>query len=141
VAFTDHGVDLSFVLGEEGVNVGFVDEHTALLSGSNQIEVDTEAEPAVKRDPVQDEVELIFNEEEDAESGPVHKPWCEDTRVGGTKSFVGEEDGKEDGEDGAAMYMSVAALISRSVGFCIREDVRDEPEHGGCAGWWVVFGG
>lgn len=79
-----------------------VDEDAALLTWRNEVKVDDEADPAIEGDPVQDKVELVLDEEEDAQGGPVHEPWGKKARVGGAEGFVGEEDGQEDGEEGAA---------------------------------------
>lgn len=75
------------------MNIGLVEEDAALLAWRDQIKVDGQAEPAVEGDPVEDEVELVLDQEEDTKRRPVHEPWREHTRVGSAQGFVGEEDG------------------------------------------------
>jgi len=92
-----------------------VEEDGALRARHDEVDMDEETEPGVEGDPIEDEVELVFNQQEEGEGGPVHQPWREHGGVGCTKSFVGEEDGKEDGRHG-------------------RENVGDEAKH---VGWWT----
>jgi len=63
--------------------------------------VDTKAYPGVEGNPIEYEVQLALDEQEEGEGGPVHKPWREVGRVGGAEGFVGGEDGEEDGGDRA----------------------------------------
>lgn len=42
-----------------------------------------------------------LNEGEYRQYDPVHEPWRKLGRVGGTKGFVGGEDGEEERDDGA----------------------------------------
>ena len=96
-------IDLSLMLFQEWVNVGLVKEDAALLTRCDQIKVDAQPEPAVEGHPVEDEVELVLDQEEDTKRRPVHEPWRKHTRVGSAQGFVGEEDGEGDGEDGAVL--------------------------------------
>lgn len=59
------------------MDVFLIYEDTTLLAGCDKVEMDEETHPRVERDPVEDEVELALNEEEEGEGGPVHEPWCE----------------------------------------------------------------
>lgn len=88
------------MLFQERVNVGLIDPDATLLTGGNEVEVQAQAEPAVEWNPVEDEVELVLNEEKDAQRRPVHEPWRENAGVGSAQGFVGEEDGEGDGEQG-----------------------------------------
>lgn len=42
-----------------------------------------------------------LNEGEYRQYDPVHEPWCQLGRVGGTEGFIGCEYGEEEGDDGA----------------------------------------
>ena len=68
-----------------------------------------EAQPGVEGDPAEDEVEGGLDGGDGAEDDPVHEPGGEVRRVGGAESFVGHEDGEEDG-DGGAVGVRVSAL-------------------------------
>lgn len=72
VGVADHAVDLAFMLGEERVDVGLVDEDAALFTWEDQVEVDAEADPRVERDPVEDKVELVLDDKEEGKGRPVH---------------------------------------------------------------------
>ena len=63
--------------------------------------MDAETDPGVEGDPVEDEVELGFDKQEEGERCPVGEPFGEEGGVVGAEGFVGGEDGEEDGEEGA----------------------------------------
>lgn len=106
VPVADHLVDLPLMLFQERMDVGFVDVDGALLPGQDEVEVDAEADPGIERDPVEDEVELGLYEEEEGQGCPVHEPWDQERGVAGAESFVGGEDGEEDGGYGAVDRVS-----------------------------------
>ena len=83
------------------MDILFINPHTSLLAWKDEVEVDAEANPGVEGDPVEDEVELGLDEEEERERRPVHEPGCQDGGVAGAEGFVGGEDGEEDGGYGA----------------------------------------
>ena len=111
MTFADSAIDLALVLLQKGVDVLFVEEDGSLLSGQNKVEVQCEAHPRVEWDPIEDEVELRLDQQEEGERGPVHEPWGEHGGIGGAQRFVGREDGEEDGSDGAGV-LSVTARPS-----------------------------
>lgn len=108
VHLVDQVVDLALVTLKPWVDVGLVDVDRALLARHDEVQVDCEAHPGVERYPVEDEVELRLNQQEDRQGGPVHEPWCKVGGIAGADSFVGGEDGEEDGGDGAGGRVSRA---------------------------------
>lgn len=118
----DEVVDLSLIFLEEGVNVLLVDDAGALGLREDKVEEEQEADVAVEGDPDEDEGDPGFSEKGDAEDDPVHQPGRELGGVGGLEGFVGCEDGKEEGSDGAIMLSLVNALLVeaiRSIGVVI----------------------
>ena len=93
------------MVGEEGVDVGLIEDLGALGLRENQIGEDREAEPGVEGHPGEEEVGPVVEEGEAREDDPVHEPRGQLGRVGGAEGFVGGEDGEEDGDDGAGGCM------------------------------------
>lgn len=96
VGVGDEVLDLTLVLAEEGVDVGFVDEARALGLREDEVEEEEEADVRVERDPVGVDVsegersagggadeheeeppDPGLNQESAAEDDPVHEPWCQ----------------------------------------------------------------
>ena len=101
VDVVDQVVDLALVGLKPWVNVGLVDVNGALLARHDKVEVQCEAHPGVEWYPVENEVELRLNHEEEREGRPVHQPWCEVGWVTCADGFVRGEDWKENRGDGA----------------------------------------
>jgi hypothetical protein len=102
VDIVDQVVDLALVGLKPWVNVGLVDVNGALLARHDEVEVQCEAHPGVEWYPVENEVELRLNHEEEREGRPVHQPWGEVGWVTCADGFVRGENWKEDRGDGAA---------------------------------------
>lgn len=65
VRVCDEGIDFSFVLCEEGINVLAVEKRGALRPGHDEVEVQEEAEPGIERDPGEDKIEGRFKKVEE----------------------------------------------------------------------------
>lgn len=96
----DEVLYFGLVLGEEGVDIGLVEEARPLGLGQNEVGQDKESDVGVERDPGYDVPGPGLKEGEKSERDPVHQPWCQLSGVGGSERFVGCEDGKEDCEQG-----------------------------------------
>jgi len=96
VNLVDEFVNLTLVRLEPWVNVDLVEVDRALFAWHDEVEVQTETHPGVEGYPVEDEVEVRLNQQEQRESHPVHQPWRKIGGVTSTDSFVGGVDGKED---------------------------------------------
>lgn len=94
--FADEDIDVVLVVGEEGVDVGLVEEFGALGLREDEVGEDDEAEESVEGEPGEDEVGPVVKEGEEGEDDPVHEPWCELGGVGGAEGFVGSEYGEDD---------------------------------------------
>lgn len=98
VAAADELFDLTFVVFEEGVHVGLVEETGALGLREDQVGEKEEADPAVEGEPVEsvretvlhsvdtrdhgdvpshNEVSPRLRHQEGRQDHPVHQPWCE----------------------------------------------------------------
>lgn len=112
-------VDLALVVVEERVEVLLVEEGGALRAGQDQVQVDEEAEPGIKRNPGQDEGECVFDGGDERQGHEVHEPWSEERGVRCVERFVGCEDGEEDGCRDAGQsvsYASSGGVSSRVIG-------------------------
>lgn len=65
VRVCDEGIDFSFVLFEEGINVLAVEKRGALRPRHDEVEVYEEAEPGIERNPGEDEIEGGFKKVEE----------------------------------------------------------------------------
>lgn len=54
------------------------------------------------RIPTEDESKPGLKEQGTSQDHPVHEPWCQECWIRGLESFVGCEDGEEEGWDGSA---------------------------------------
>lgn len=101
VRIGDEDVDVGFMLRKKWVDVRLVDQASALGLRQDEVREETETDVGVERGPGDDEEGPVFDEGEAGDDDPVHEPWSQLGRVGGTEGFVGGEDGEEDGENGA----------------------------------------
>ena len=116
-------LDIALVLGEEWVDVGFVEEPSPLGLWKDEVEEEDQPNVRVERDPAvkslldeaidmrkdrkvvnvpdEDPFKPGLNEEPAPKDDPIHEPWRELGRVRGFQSLVGSENGEEEGGDGA----------------------------------------
>lgn len=124
VRIGDEGVYLALVGVQPRVEIAAIEIHGALLTGEDEIEMDSEADPGVERRPGQNRVEEGFTGQEEGHGGPVHQPWCELGGVGCADGLVRgehrEEDGRcstrgsqqnERGRAGGLPYVSESAMM------------------------------
>jgi hypothetical protein len=101
MGLSDQNIDIAFMLDNERLDVGVVDEPGALGLGKDEIGEEEEAEPGVEGKPANDEDGPRLDQEERGENNPVEEPGGQLGGVGGAERFVGGIDGKEDGGYGA----------------------------------------
>lgn len=65
VHLMDQVIDLALVQFEPWVHVGLIDVNRTLLAWHDKVEVHAETEPRIEGHPVQNEVELRLNHEEE----------------------------------------------------------------------------
>lgn len=71
------------IVRQKGMDMALVDDSRALSLGQNEVGENEEAEVGVERDPADDEVGPVFEEGEDGEDHPVHKPGGQEGGVRG----------------------------------------------------------
>jgi hypothetical protein len=109
-------VNLALVRLEPWVDISLVNVNGALFARHDEVEVQCKAHPGVEWHPVENEVELRFNHEEQREGGPVHKPWCEVGGIASADGFVRGENWKEDRGDGAGLNVSGMSRLEYMTG-------------------------
>lgn len=119
VGFRDEFFDLGFVVLEEWVDVGLVDDAGALGLGEDEVEEEEKADVGVEGNPsgvsrrncrgegscdIPDENPFSpgLDEERAGEDDPVHEPWRQLGGVGGLECLVRGEEWEEEGCDGTA---------------------------------------
>jgi hypothetical protein len=109
-------VNLALVRLEPWVDISLVNVNGALFARHDEVEVQCKAHPGVEWHPVENEVELRFNHEEQREGGPVHKPWCEVGGIASADGFVRGENWKEDRGDGAGLKVNGTSRLEDMTG-------------------------
>lgn len=114
--------NLAFVLLEERIDVLQIQQAGALSLGEDEIAEEKETDPAIEGEPAAISAVLYritksipsqnkngpgLSEQNNRQDDPVNQPWRQFGGVRGAKSFVGGEDGEEDGNDGAVILARI----------------------------------